>query len=143
MKRLSGKQAAPFRAFLDAYNRCFYDRDLQSLRALYASDGDLLYFDNHPGCDSPTLDHHLRQVGAFFARGKRTESGVIEPLLVEGLTVFASETAATMTVMLRYASAPRSGVRATFVLQREDNSWRIRHIHFSFDPNEERPVPGS
>jgi hypothetical protein len=143
VRRLSGREAAPFRAFLDAYNRCFYDRDLKSLRALYASDGNLVYFDNHPGCDSATLAHHLRQVDAFFARGKQTESGGIEPLLVEGLTVFASDASAIMLVTLRYASAPTPGVRATFVLQREGNSWRIRHIHFSFDPNEERPSPRS
>lgn len=139
MKRLPDAEAAPFRALLDAYNRCFYDRDLPGLRALYAGDGDVIYFDNHAGCDSSGLAHHLEQVGAFFASGKQTESGGIEPLLDEGLAVFASESAAVMTVMLRYASAPRPGVRATFVLQREDNSWRIRHIHFSFDPGEQRP----
>jgi hypothetical protein len=136
MKRLSDREAAPFRALLEAYNRCFYDRDLRALSALYASDGDLPYFDNHPGCDSMALGDHLEKVGAFFARGRLTDSGDVEPLLVEKLSVFADVASAVMTVTLRYASKPRPGVRSTFVLQREDAGWRIRHIHFSFDPNE-------
>jgi hypothetical protein len=136
MKRLGEKEAAPFRALLEAYNRCFYDRDLAALGALYASDGELPYFDNHPGCDSTTLRAHLEKVGAFFARGKPTESGGVEPLLIEKLTVFADVASAVMTVTLPYASRPKPGVRSTFVLQREDAGWRIRHVHFSFDPNE-------
>jgi hypothetical protein len=139
VKRLGDQEAAPFRAILDAYNRCFYDRDLEALRALYAGDGDIVYFDNHADCDAVTLARHLEQVGDFFARGKTTESWGIEPLLVEGLTVFAGDDAAMIIAMLRYASVPQPGVRTTFVLQREDNSWRIRHIHASFDPNEKRP----
>jgi hypothetical protein len=136
MKRLGEKEATPFRALLEAYNRCFYDRDLAALGALYASDGELPYFDNHPGCDSTMLRAHLEKVGAFFARGKLTESGAVEPLLVERLTVFADVASAVMTVTLRYASRPKPGVRSSFVLQREDAGWRIRHVHFSFDPNE-------
>ena len=136
MKRLGEKEAAPFRALLEAYNGCFYRRDLRGLCALYATDGDRPYFDNHPGCDSTTLRGHMEKVGAFFARGKPTESGGVEPLLVENLTVFADVAAAVMTVTLRYASRPRPGVRSSFVLQREDAGWRIRHVHFSFDPNE-------
>jgi hypothetical protein len=139
VRRLSDAETAPFRTLLDAYNRCFYDRDLLGLRALYAADGDLIYFDNHAGCDSAGLAHHLEQVRRFFANGKQSESGGIEQLLDEGLAVFAADAAAVMTVILRYASAPRPSVRATFVVLREDNAWRIRHIHFSFDPGEQRP----
>jgi SnoaL-like protein len=50
--------------------------------------------------------------------------------------VFADDGAAVMTLIMRYSSAPRPGVRSTFVLQREDREWRIRHVHFSFDPNQ-------
>jgi hypothetical protein len=136
MRRLAEDEAAPFRALLDAYNRCFLDRDLAALRALYVRDGEVVYFDNHAGCDSTSLDKHLEKVGAFFAHGKATESGGVEPLLSEGFTVFAGDAAAVMTVVLRYTSAPKPGVRSTFVLEPEAGDWRIRHLHFSFDPGE-------
>lgn len=138
MRRVGGEAAAPFRALLEAYNRCFLDRDLEGLRALYASDGDIVYFDNHPACDSAGPADHLAKVGAFFAHGKSTESGTVEPLIVEDFAAFAGEAAAVITAITRYAGFPVPGVRDTFVLQAENGAWRIRHIHFSFDPNEQK-----
>ena len=136
MKRLGDSETAPFQDLLEAYHRCFLEKDLQALCALYASDGELVYFDNHAACDSVALQDHLRNVGTFFLQGKTTESGEVEPLLMADLAVFADASAAVMTLIMRYSSAPRPGVRSTFVLQREDSAWRIRHVHFSFDPNE-------
>jgi len=136
MRRVEAGDLAPFRAVLDAYNQCFYDHDLAALRSLYASDGGLVCFDNHKGCGSVGLDHHLAQVATFFRAGEMTENGGVEPLSVEDLAAFAVDAAAVTTAKLRYASATRLGVRVTFVLQNENGEWRIRHAHFSFDPNE-------
>lgn len=136
MNRLTDQEAAPFRAVLDAYNRCFLERDLLGLRNLYSSDGDVVYFDNHAGCDSASLEDHLAKVGDFLAGGKQTESGGVEPLVMENVSVFADAACALITLTCRYASTPVPGVRSTFVLQKEAAGRRIRHIHFSFDPNE-------
>ncbi|GIT92135.1 hypothetical protein JANAI62_25930 [Jannaschia pagri] len=124
------------RSFLDHYNQCFYDRDLEALRALYLSDDGLVFWDNHAGCDSTSLEDHVAKVSTFFATGKTTESGTIEPLLIEDLRARRRGDVAVLTSILRYRSAPRPGVRSTFVLGREGLAWRIMHVHHSFDPNE-------
>lgn len=140
MQRCDADDADAIRAVIEAYNGCFYRRDLAGLRALYAADGDIVYFDNHAGCDAEALDAHVAAVGAFFATGKETESGGIEPLLVENFRAWAGADAALATAMVRYQSAPRPGVRASFVLERPPDApargWLIRHIHYSFDPGE-------
>lgn len=122
-------------AFLSAYNRCFYNRDIDALRALYATNQFTLFWDNHPGCDSINLEDHFAKVSAFFAKGKKTESGTIEPLLVEDPKVHATQGTLLVTAILRYARAPRTGVRSTFVLVDEAGQWKAIHIHHSFDPN--------
>ncbi|MDJ0531741.1 MAG: hypothetical protein QNJ70_04450 [Xenococcaceae cyanobacterium MO_207.B15] len=36
-----------FEQLLRQYNQCFYERDIESLRNMYVSDGEVIYFDNH------------------------------------------------------------------------------------------------
>jgi hypothetical protein len=54
------------------------------------------------------------------------------------LRAFACDHAALITAVTRYASFPAPGVRAGFALQAENAAWRIRHAHFSFDPNAQK-----
>ncbi|KAI9134699.1 nuclear transport factor 2 family protein [Acaryochloris sp. CCMEE 5410] len=119
-----------FEQFLRQYNQCFYDRNLAALRNLYVDDGQITYFDNHAGCDATDLDHHLQQVSQFFA------TGTIVELVTEGMHVFQVGEAACVIAKVRYSNQPRPGVRSTFFLERDQHAWKIRHIHFSTDPNE-------
>ena len=122
-----------FEELLSRYNRCFYERDLEALRALYVPDGEVPYFDNHANCDSTTLDAHLANVANFF------RSGNVVPLVSEDLRVFVRGEAACMVAKIRYVDKPAPGVRASFFLERYEGEWKIRHIHFSEDPNELHP----
>lgn len=119
-----------FEQLLSRYNQCFYQRDLEALRALYVPDSEVLYFDNHVGGDSQDLETHLTHVANFFRTGN------IVPLISTDLRVFPHGEAACMVVMLRYRNKPAPGVRASFFLEKHDGEWKIRHIHFSADPNE-------
>ncbi|MEM1301727.1 MAG: nuclear transport factor 2 family protein [Pseudomonadota bacterium] len=123
-------------AFIRAYNDCFYRRDLAGLRALYSDQAFTVFWDNHRECDSTTLDDHLGKVGAFFAHGKATESGAVEPLVIETPRAHLTDASLLITAVLRYHSAPRPGVRSTFCLVDEGGTWKAIHIHHSFDPNE-------
>ncbi|MDE0456759.1 MAG: nuclear transport factor 2 family protein [Chromatiales bacterium] len=115
---------------LARYNRAFYERDLAALRALYVPDVEVPYFDNHADGDSTDLQTHLKKVETFF------ETGDIVPLLVENVRAFVHGDAACVVATVRYSTAPVPGVRASFFLERHTTAWRIRHIHFSQDPNE-------
>lgn len=114
------------------YNRAFYDRDLAALRALYVPDVEVPYFDNHADCDSTDLETHLEKVATFL------ETGDVLPLLVENVRAFVHGDAACVVAAIRYSAEPVPGVRASFFLERHATAWRIRHIHFSQDPNETR-----
>ena len=118
--------------FIRDYNACFYDRDIDRLKALYSTQGFTVFWDNHIGCDSDRFDDHFDKLADFFANGKGTESGTIEELLIEDAQVHASATTLIVTAMLRYASARKPGVRSTFVLTREDGTWKAVHLHHSF-----------
>ncbi|WP_147124296.1 nuclear transport factor 2 family protein [Shimia ponticola] len=122
--------------FIQRYNDCFYRKDLAGLQELYAADAFVGFWDNHPDCDAIDLSDHLDAVGAFFAKGKTTESGGVEPLIIEDARARRTGDGLIVTAMLRYASAPRPGVRSTFVLVRKVDVWQAAHIHHSFDPNE-------
>lgn len=123
-------------AFIRAYNQCFYDRDVEALRRLYAARDFTQFWDNHAGCDSTRLQDHFERVATFFENGKTTESGTVEDLLIEDVQASATQDALVVTAVLRYGSAPRPGVRSTFVLFWETDGWKAVHIHHSFDPNE-------
>ena len=136
MRLARPSEADEFRRILESYNQCFYQRDLEALRRMYAEERRMIYFDNHADCDTEELDAHLDAVGRFFREGKKTESGDVEPVAIENLTVYCSDAAAFATAVFRYQSAPRPGVRATFAFAAREGGWRILHIHFSFDPSE-------
>ena len=118
-----------FEELLKQYNQCFYERDMESLRNMYVLDGDVIYFDNHANCDASEIEIHLTKVKEFF------DSGSIVELLSENLTVYQYGDAACMIVKVRYSSNPQPGVRASFFLEKYQRQWKIRHIHFSNDPN--------
>ena len=119
-----------FEELLAQYNRAFYDRDLAALRELYVPDAEVAYFDNHAGCDSTDLETHLGKVATFL------KTGDIVPLLVENVRAFVHGDAACVVATFRYSAEPVPGVRVSFFLERHAAVWRIRHIHFSQDPNE-------
>ena len=130
MKITNPSEIEKFKKFLNEYNDCFYQRDLERLKKLYVPDGDIVFFDNHENCDSNNLEDHLLKVRKFF------ETGNIEKLLSEDMVVYQHEKCACLLIKLRYSSKPKPCVRTTFYLENHDNQWKIRHIHCSFDPNE-------
>ena len=130
MKIRNPSEIEIFQKFLDEYNDCFYQRDLGRLKNLYVSDGDIVFFDNHKDCDSQDIEDHLLKVLNFFETGKIVE------LLSEDMVVYQHGNSACLLFKHRYSSKPRPGVRTTFYLENHDNEWKIRHIHYSFDPNE-------
>ena len=119
-----------FEQLLKQYNQCFYERDIESLRNMYVPDGNVIYFDNHANSDSSGIEAHLTKVKEFF------DNGSIVQLLSENLAVYQFGDAACMIVTLRYSNNPKPGVRASFFLEKHLLQWKIRHIHFSTDPNE-------
>jgi ketosteroid isomerase-like protein len=121
-----------FEKLLKQYNEYFYNRDIESLRNMYVADGHVIYFDNHANCDSSEIEVHLSKIQEFFS------NGTIVELDYENLTVYQFGNAACMVVTVRYSNNPKPGVRSSFFLERHDGEWKIRHIHFSTDPNEMR-----
>ena len=130
MARAMKQNLDKFKALLDQYNACFYQKDLEALKRMYWSGGDLVYFDNHAQCDSDDLAGHIEKVGHFF------QSGKIEKLQCEVLRVFETGSAACVIARYIYPRHPEPSVRTTFYLEKENNQLKIRHIHFSFNPNE-------
>ena len=130
------EQRKPFKALLDAYDQCFYNKDIEGLKALYVTDGGVSYFDNHAHCDSRSLADHLKKVGHFFNTGNivRVDYADIE--------VYEYTDSALLITMVRYSNKPKPGVRVSYFLEKQQGEWRIRHIHCSSDPNEEDPTPG-
>lgn len=128
-------------AVLESYNLCFYDRDIEALKAMYLDAAEFVFWDNHPDCDSASLDDHVAKVGKFFDIGKNTESGDVEPLIVESPQVQLLGETAVLTTNLRYRSAPKPGVRSTFVVRLDAGEWKIAHVHHSFDPSESAEPP--
>ncbi|PSB55181.1 nuclear transport factor 2 family protein [Chamaesiphon polymorphus] len=113
-----------------AYNGCFMRRDLEALRKLYTDDGSFVYFDNHADCDSHNLDDHLSKVGEFFKAGEIVE------LETEVLGCSVQRESATIAAHVRYKREnPEPGVRASVFLERHGEEWKIRHIHYSTNPN--------
>ncbi len=130
MRLVDDEHLVPFRKLLDEYNQCFYERDIERLQNLYVADEDVIYFDNHQDCDSYNLTDHIQKVANFF------KSGNIVPLSYEKLVVYQFGQSACMLVKFRYLDRPQAGIRTSFFLECHDTQWKIRHIHYSFDPNE-------
>ncbi len=72
----------------------------------------------------------MKKVEDFF------ESGNIEELISEDLVVFQHGESACLIIKLRYSSKPKPYVRTTYIIEQHGTQWKIRHIHYSFDPNE-------
>lgn len=124
-----------FIKFLNAYNECFYNKDLVGLKEFYDSKGNvLIYFDNHKNNDTYSLEEHLQLISDFFKKGKSTESGEVEPLIIENLNVFHKGEAACLCFISKYKSFPVPAVRSTLYLECMDDRWKIIHAHFSFQP---------
>ena len=134
MELTSPHQKEPFNAIIDRYERAFLERDLAAFRTLHVRDGGLVFFDNHSGCDSASYEDHEVKIAAFF------KTGAIVGLRRENVRVFVAGDMACVTATHRYLSQPVPGVRTTYVFEREEGEWRIRHMHHSFDPNESEPV---
>jgi ketosteroid isomerase-like protein len=130
MELIDEESIKPFISLLDAYDRCFSMRSIDDFRSLHVTDKGVVFFDNHANCDSNSYAEHERKVANFF------KSGEIGSIIRENIRVFMAGEMACITAILRYSSTPRPGVRTTYVLERENGSWKIRHMHHSFDPNE-------
>lgn len=117
---------------LNDYNQAWYDKDIEKLKSFY--DENLIYYDNHKGNDTYSLDGHLKLVSDFFEKGKNTESGAVEELLIENLNIFSNESSACFCYFARYKSFPNPAVRTTMYLQKQENNWKILHVHCSFEP---------
>ena len=119
------------RSFFEAYNGCFLRRDLDALRRLHVDRGPFVYFDNHSGCDSPSLEDHFAKVGRFLATGD------IVGLETEILACSVHGEAAAVVGRVRYRrDNPGSAVRVSAFLERHGGTWKVRHLHWSGDPND-------
>lgn len=121
--------------FLDEYDRCWQEKNIEKLKCFYSdSNAELIYFDNHKGNDTYTVDTHLRLVNDFFRNGKKTESGEVEPVIRENVNYFKMEKAVCICFLTRYKSFPKPAVRSTMYLEQISDRWKIKHVHCSFEP---------
>ncbi len=121
--------------FLDAYNECFYKKDLEALKEFYDTDSNvLIYLDNHKNNDTYTVEEHLILIADFFEKGKATESGGVEPLIIDNMHVFHKGEAACLCYNARYQSFPVPAVRCTMYVEWINGNWKIVHVHCSFEP---------
>lgn len=122
--------------FLNSYNECFYCKDIEKLKRFYDSkDNILIYFDNHKNNDTYNLEQHLNLLLDFFNNGKTTESGDVEPLIIENLNIFHKEKTACLCFISKYKSFPDPAVRSTLYLESLEDEWKIIHAHYSFQPD--------
>lgn len=119
--------------FLNSYNECFYEKDIEKLKKFY--DDRLIYFDNHKGNDTYNLEQHLNLLSDFFKNGKKTESGDVEPLIIENMKIFHKDKSACLCYIAKYKSFPDPALRCTLYLEFINNEWKIIHVHCSFQPN--------
>lgn len=124
-----------FLDFLDNYNQAFYDKDIDKLKEFYDTESNVLvYFDNHKNNDTYYLDEHLKLISNFFENGKATESGGVEPLIIENLNIFNKINSACLCFIARYKSYPVPAIRMTMYLECISNEWKVMHVHCSFEP---------
>ena len=81
------------------------------------------------------MDEHLKLISNFFENGKLTESGEVEPLIIENLKIFNKGETACVCFISRYKSFPVPAVRSTLYIECIDSKWKIIHEHFSFEPD--------
>ncbi len=102
------------------------------MRSLYVrDDGGFVYFDNtHPDSDSVGLDDHLSKVSAFFAGGQ------VVSLTTEILATSVHGDAGCLVARVRYQGSSGTSVRTSIFAERHTGEWKVRHLHFSSDPND-------
>jgi ketosteroid isomerase-like protein len=121
--------------FIKAYNESWYSKDIEKVKSFYSDVNDeLVYFDNHKNNDTYSVDEHLKLLSEFFRHGKNTESGQVEELLMENINCFQSDNSACVCFYGRYKSFPKPAIRSTLYLEKNDNEWKIKHAHYSFEP---------
>lgn len=124
-----------FENLLNDYNQTWYDKDLEKLKAFYdENNNELIYFDNHKDNDTFTVEEHLKLVANFFKKGKTTESGKVEKLIIEDFNVFANQCSACLCYIAKYESFPKPAVRTTMYAEKIDGKWKFKHVHCSFEP---------
>lgn len=121
--------------FLNDYNESFLSKDLEKVRNFYSDENnELIYFDNHKNNDTYTVDDHIKLLSDFFSNGKKTESGQVEEIIMENIHCFQSENSACICFYSRYKSFPNPAIRSTLYLEKSGASWKIKHAHYSFEP---------
>lgn len=121
--------------FISDYDNCFLEKNIQKLRLFYPEDNtELVYFDNHKNNDTFSVDEHLKLLNDFFHKGKETESGAVEELIMENVHSFKKESAACICFYAWYKSFPVPAVRTTMYLEKGKEYWSIKHVHCSFEP---------
>lgn len=124
-----------FRKILDEYNQTWYDKTIDKLLEFYDAQNDrLIYYDNHKNNDTYTVEDHINLIKDFFTNGKETESGEVEELIVEDFNVFSKNDTACLCFIARYKSFPKPGVRTTMYLEKNEDNWKVIHVHCSFEP---------
>ena len=124
-----------FESYLNDYNQAWHCKDIDKLSGFYdVEHNQLIYFDNHRGNDTYTLRDHLALISRFFQRGKQTESGAVEELMIENFHVSARHDAACLCFIARYKSCPNPYVRMTMYLEKFPEMWKVMHVHCSFEP---------
>lgn len=134
--QIKNNEQKVFIDFLNSYNECFYSKDIEKLKRFYDYENNILiYFDNHKNNDTHDLEQHLKLLVDFFENGKTTESGSVEPLLMENLNIFHKEKTACLCFISKYKSFPEPVVRCTLYLELLADEWKIIHAHYSFQPD--------
>jgi ketosteroid isomerase-like protein len=119
----------PLVNLLARYNRAFRMGDVEGVRRCYVDDDPFIYFDNHAACDAADLDEHLGAVGTFLV------TGPVAGLDTEILAVSHRGDAGHLVARVRYRHSDGPPVRCSLFAERHNGDWRIRHLHFSTDPN--------
>ena len=121
--------------FLNEYNDCWLERNIEKLKSFYPEDNnELIFFDNHKNNDTYSVKEHLKLLEDFFQNGKKTESGKVEEITIENVNYFKTENAACICYYAGYKSFPKPAVRTTMYLEKQLNNWKIKHVHCSFEP---------
>ena len=124
-----------FLKYLNDYNQTWYDRNIEELKEYYDVKGNrLIYFDNHKNNDTYTVEEHIALVLDFLTNGKKTESGKVEPLIIENFNVFSKNDTACLCFIAKYKSCPRPYVRTTMYIEKIEDKWKVLHVHCSFEP---------
>ena len=130
---VKNKETKEIIEFIHSYNECFYKKDIEKLKLFY--DDKLIYFDNHKNNDTYNLNDHLNLLSDFFKNGKNTESGNVEPLIIENMNIFNKNNAACICFIAKYKSFPDPAIRCTYYIEKTNGKWKILHSHGSFQPD--------